>query len=1104
MERDFNAGDSSKSSQKFKPKKLIFRIVVVIVAIAAAVGVYFGVQYLIKMNKENADIKVGETVITKDNIDKNTKSMDDYLKKNPDLTFGDSDPSTIARKDLIINAALKEYSKKCESKKGKVSSIDIYNELYPGKTENKTEASAGKILEDYYKSNGEFAKIRLENKAYKTKYQDCILSNKQISRITIIYDTPFFNDLSDGDFKAEVLNSKKKLLDEYIPLLKSKISVKELAGRVDNDTVWGSKRANFGDFSSKPVVSLFQDKWGNEEDSGAILYNDSKVGRAPEIFKDEIVSPNEIIKNLSLGEYSNPIIALNGEVAIYRVESVSGEFADWDEFERKILDKYAVLDSRIALAQSVSVYDGSVHVDRLSKSAGCATFQSLSHYIATKHIFSISGSPGALPKNITDNEVTSTQVPTKHKMRETCALTTSDHADQYGAAYSVMNCLSVNWSGAVEAENEGSAQISYTPMSGYKVINAYGDSIRNDVGNGTTRYSYRTGVLIGANQARMNTINVVLEKNVTPPDDIPYYPNLGSRTNTQVNVNNGSWKYGEGHLAPINSTVRFKHEVYGDVYGGSEWDTATLSWNTDAGQRGVKGLSLPQRGLAYTRTESGRTIVPSDAGKIICDSISATIKNIQYKKKGVVKDGKQAYEKEYVGTGSTSSSSTQACVYVPYDFELIPCVTADGYGCGGSDVPVEPGASVPVTPNISNGGSPTPPGTQYKITTWDIPGSGERVPTPGSRTDNSNGNPCSHYGSQYAGTQLRNCRSETGTRSFLPNTTNLERVIPPIPTDAELGSRYCVALSVSAYRMRNNESKSTQDAKIGREWRHSAPICVLVTKKPKFQIWGNGIYSRSGIRTSRTTSGGKHFGSWVEFEAITNGAVRRFTSESTHDQNRMTFRNGIGTGSGVGNWGNWNGRTNSERIIERFEARYPRRNSGAATQAVFVQDFTNIRNHTIGKIDGTNKAAGNTHIIYADNLTISEDITSRDPSANQLGAFQLGSFQQTIIIAKGNITISPNVRRIDAWLISGGTIRTCSVADGSVSQSTCGEQLRINGPIIAQNLVSRRTAGSSPTNLAEPAEIYNQRADIYMWAKAQSLNDARLITTYTRELPIRL
>ena len=36
-----------------------------------------------------------------------------------------------------------------------------------------------------------------------------------------------------------------------------------------------------------------------------------------------------------------------------------------------------------------------------------------------------------------------------------------------------------------------------------------------------------------------------------------------------------------------------------------------------------------------------------------------------------------------------------------------------------------------------------------------------------------------------------------------------------------------------------------------------------------------------------------------------------------------------------------------------------------------------------------------------------------------------------------------------------------------------------------------------------PAETYNQRADIYMWAQAQASGNGKMLTTFSKELPVR-
>ena len=144
-----------------------------------------------------------------------------------------------------------------------------------------------------------------------------------------------------------------------------------------------------------------------------------------------------------------------------------------------------------------------------------------------------------------------------------------------------------------------------------------------------------------------------------------------------------------------------------------------------------------------------------------------------------------------------------------------------------------------------------------------------------------------------------------------------------------------------------------------------------------------------------------------------------------------------------------------------------------------------------------------------------------------------------VLIFADNISIAENVTRVDAWLIAqDGEINTCAehtpnsvvakdarqrFADGS-----CDKTLMINGPIYAYDLVLPRTAGAthgySPSNpsdvlyrqfgavgnandanlgSATPAEIFNLRADVYLWAYNQAQRYSEAIVTYKRELAPR-
>jgi Mg-chelatase subunit ChlD len=129
---------------------------------------------------------------------------------------------------------------------------------------------------------------------------------------------------------------------------------------------------------------------------------------------------------------------------------------------------------------------------------------------------------------------------------------------------------------------------------------------------------------------------------------------------------------------------------------------------------------------------------------------------------------------------------------------------------------------------------------------------------------------------------------------------------------------------------------------------------------------------------------------------------------------------------------------------------------------------------------------------------------------------------QMVIIAK-NIKISPEVTNVDAWLIASDSIYTCYSNDNDkmnlylgkggdgndgLTIDFCNKQLIINGPVMADHLYMLRTYGAGVGNTGDissntPAEIFNLRADAYLWAAARSLVNGRVQTTYTTELPPR-
>lgn len=560
--------------------------------------------------------------------------------------------------------------------------------------------------------------------------------------------------------------------------------------------------------------------------------------------------------------------------------------------------------------------------------------------------------------------------------------------------------------------------------------------------------------------------------------------------------------------AKVGQWVSFKHTVIGkdfnkpDVQGFGSYTTFRNNGSGDTTISNHGGFIWRRYGYESRKTlinqglltdtvnstnENGEIfkVTKQMAGKTICSSMAYSIKSLP----GDI-DNRNRYNQR----------TNEACVYVPYNFDITPCVQIDRIkNCSGGDIDVPTDGKIPPDPNngeeieVPDNGTVTSP-IKYKITTWRVPAAREGHVTANNKRENENGDTCAAnnvYWQDYQG--LENCkvvREDSSGRSYDKN-TRIADFVPEIEDGAEVGTRYCVALSISPYRMLDTQSKAEQEAN-NRQWRHSAPICIRVVKKPKVQFWGNGVFSRAGIRTSLSPTREGVLGSWVEYEAITGGTIRNFRTESSQSTRRLAIENYTSTG----NFGQ--GAPSIDSVISSISSKFPRQNINNSEMTI------NVFNEATRQIGGFS-ADRPTRVIYGNNLRISSDIVNSDRTVNSDN-----DFRQIIIIANGNITIDPGVRTVDAWLIAKGTINTCAV-DGNqneqnVTVGKCNEQLRIRGGTLSNKLKLWRTHGSdgrTASSLSEPAEIINQSADTYLWSQTQSGGQGKIVTTYTKELPVR-
>lgn len=503
----------------------------------------------------------------------------------------------------------------------------------------------------------------------------------------------------------------------------------------------------------------------------------------------------------------------------------------------------------------------------------------------------------------------------------------------------------------------------------------------------------------------------------------------------------------------------------------------------------------------------GLTIRPEHVGKTFCTDITWTAKGGR-KNMGPINDGYQFENSAH------NSATYPACVYVPYENDIQPCMSNGGSSPCGGETEGEPGTKITGVPKIKNGGNTkTPSNTQWVITKWEVPNRKENIPAP-TQIDNEEKDPCKHYKSKFDNAAA-NCgvvaKSGSGDNSIGANATltnfgNISAIQNfSVPENAQIGTRFCFAISVSPRILKDSDTSEQQAQVAGKEWRHSAPLCFKVVKKPKLQVWGGGIFSNKGIKASSSVYETKGtFSSWSEFEAMTgrNGRIISFNSASSNTQTKLNF------GSASAGWENLIGR-NKDGHIAAITALYGSAAKNDPARRIAVENYTssNYPSSSISLSGSANNTAqryndGWTRVIYAKNLLIDGDITSRNNIANGV--------QQTIIVAD-NIRISNKVNRIDAWLITrgNGVVNTCAQNANNdtisyVNEANCSRQLTINGPILTNRFLPWRTAYSDIKNPDKPSEIINQRADSYLWANKQTSAASRTIrTTYSKELPIR-
>jgi len=426
---------------------------------------------------------------------------------------------------------------------------------------------------------------------------------------------------------------------------------------------------------------------------------------------------------------------------------------------------------------------------------------------------------------------------------------------------------------------------------------------------------------------------------------------------------------------------------------------------------------------------------------------------------------------------------------------------------------IEAGAEVDVTTSVVNQGDVESDPTRWEITKIVVqPGAG--IPQNVAGGTISGTAPCQSGGGaasgnhfQGAGATCDNIAAGTGVFNLGNPAQNLKpSALNHNIGDVPAGTRVCFALSI--------QPRSNTDNR----WAHSRPVCAMVSKKPKLQVWGGDLSVRGDVETStsrKNLGGMKTFGSWVEYGLLAIGQNRGMASGSglngghagAADQwNRLTFANI--DNSGANSYGYYSLPIQpalSGQFINNPSNGAPGADLGALNSGTYKGANATISTSDVAQ-DGAGK--GKTIIIVASGtVAINGNITYKGPggSDNFTSANQL---PQVIIIANA-INIAGGVNRIDAWLLTtgaNGTINTCSdvAVTAPLTIDICSAPLTINGPLETSHLYLRRTAGSGTGSASgDPAETFNLRGDAYIWARNREGEAGKAQTVYSVELPPR-
>jgi len=368
--------------------------------------------------------------------------------------------------------------------------------------------------------------------------------------------------------------------------------------------------------------------------------------------------------------------------------------------------------------------------------------------------------------------------------------------------------------------------------------------------------------------------------------------------------------------------------------------------------------------------------------------------------------------------------------------------------------------------------------------------------------------------------------------------------------DIPAGKYFCV--SVAVYPANSGAYTNYNDTSGSDGWAISPSTCVVVAKKPAFQVWGGNIFinGKSTVYSIAKNSLHNNFSKWTDTYAYGISKINPVRYYSSWDELAIIMTDGssasgIASGAASGYTTNSNGSLESNpagsskaiytlnhlTIPNTDSATQTKAKSYSSTKENLISDYIdnnkaksvsgsiNLADAGVYNVEKTENsetrrtyASGDitisstselpmrtTHIISSDGtITIDNNLIY-----NQNTYVSTTQVPQYLIYAKGNINIVCQVTEINAILITNGKINTCADG-GDTNDRKRSNQLVIKGAIIADQMVFGRTYGASIGAYSEiPAEIIDADPTAYLWGISKATKTPTLSTAFLKELAPR-